>query len=455
MKIVEQCPGKLFIGAGSTLVVVGLENTDNAGPTAILKCIEAKDAAIVSLAISSKGDKVFAAFSNKVICCWDITKGEVIGSITMKKRPTAVVHSLYQQSSSGENVGRQCLFVSDKAGDIYALDTELSKCVCVGGHTASIITDMAIHNDIVATADRDEKIRVSRVPNTETIQSYLMGHRNVVCSIGFVKMRDDSSCLVSVGWDHVLCLWDPLTGSALSSYTFQQTRSSISERTATCSAVADAAARVIAGADEEQDEPAEKQYSETDAGHYPFKVCCMPVGSEPVVGVIFKGLRKLVLFTISESGADGYSFVQRASLVLPDVPVDAIISDNGVLFVVLPAPQYLKAFQLELLSRDAGAALEGYLRCSEITSSAPLDECRKTCAALGVTLSQQLAASSVTGDGEEEMKKHVLDAPFAKEIHFRGREKRSGYTFKKGEKRALMAREKAEKEAKKVHSSSS
>ena len=63
------------------------------------------------------------------------------------------------------------------------------------------------------TAERDEKIRVSRYPNTYEIVTFCLGHGEYVSSL---CMHD--GYLVSGGGDGFLCVWDWLNGVELSRF---------------------------------------------------------------------------------------------------------------------------------------------------------------------------------------------------------------------------------------------
>ncbi|CAI5712996.1 unnamed protein product [Hyaloperonospora brassicae] len=87
------------------------------------------------------------------------------------------------------------------------------------GHTTSMITDVATNHDssLLLTADRDEKMRVSRFPNAAIIESYCLGHKasltKVACSIVTPEL------VVSASMDNTLKLWNMKTGTLLASET--------------------------------------------------------------------------------------------------------------------------------------------------------------------------------------------------------------------------------------------
>lgn len=100
----------------------------------------------------------------------------------------------------------------DLAGDSYAYNlTEKGERLLLG-HTASMLTDVAIANNgsdncLLLTSDRDEKIRISRFPETYIIEGFLLGHEAFVT--GFALIPSSSpTLLVSCGGDMTLRLWD-------------------------------------------------------------------------------------------------------------------------------------------------------------------------------------------------------------------------------------------------------
>lgn len=83
------------------------------------------------------------------------------------------------------------------------------------GHTASMISSMRlVDNRYLLTADRDEKIRVSKFPETYDIHGFLLGHAAFVSDICAVPK---TSLCVSCGGDKTMRLWNYETCQELSS----------------------------------------------------------------------------------------------------------------------------------------------------------------------------------------------------------------------------------------------
>lgn len=82
----------------------------------------------------------------------------------------------------------------------------------------SMLLDMALtpNNEFVIVCDRDEKIQVSRYPESYDIVAFCLGHQQFVTSISVLEQHQDR--MVSVGGDGQLKLWDIRTGENLSSF---------------------------------------------------------------------------------------------------------------------------------------------------------------------------------------------------------------------------------------------
>ncbi|RKP34936.1 hypothetical protein BJ085DRAFT_6614, partial [Dimargaris cristalligena] len=77
------------------------------------------------------------------------------------------------------------------------------------GHV-SMILDLVVTADAkpyVITADRDEKIRVSKYPNSYTIQSFCLGHTAFVSTLACLP-TPSVPALVSGGGDGQIIVWN-------------------------------------------------------------------------------------------------------------------------------------------------------------------------------------------------------------------------------------------------------
>ncbi|CAH0484604.1 unnamed protein product [Peronospora farinosa] len=83
------------------------------------------------------------------------------------------------------------------------------------GHTTSMVTDVAVnHNSsLLLTADRDEKLRVSRFPNATIIESYCLGHTASLTKLACSSVTPE--LVVTTSMDNTLKLWNMMTGKLL------------------------------------------------------------------------------------------------------------------------------------------------------------------------------------------------------------------------------------------------
>lgn len=133
-----------------------------------------------------------------------------IYSSILPKRVTAIT---FNPSSSH-------VIVSDAFGDVYQLDINESINVredeearyLLLGHCCSII-DIAIRQNVIASADRDAKLRISSYPNSYIILSFCLGHSQFVSCIEWTAIPFQ---LLSAGGDANLILWDTTAGEKLS-----------------------------------------------------------------------------------------------------------------------------------------------------------------------------------------------------------------------------------------------
>lgn len=112
----------------------------------------------------------------------------------------------------------QHLLLADKTGDCFIFDcastseAESSPGKWILGHF-SMVLDTLFTKDgrYIVSSDRDEKIRVSRYPQTHIIETYCLGHTEYVPNVALLPTHADS-LLVSVSGDKTLRIWYYLTG---------------------------------------------------------------------------------------------------------------------------------------------------------------------------------------------------------------------------------------------------
>lgn len=284
------------------------------------------------------------------------------------------------------------LLYADRLGEVWATDLHtMTQRVMLGGHTASMITDLAISPcaRLLATADRDEKIRLSLLPAL-SIEAYCLGHTDVVTSVAFIP---DSQLLCSVGWDFSLCLWD-YSGRLMHQLSFRGAGAPTVDK--------DSGVTGDAGAEEEEEGEAERVYDEKQAGSFPRRV----VASSSLAAVLFRGESELRLVPLA-----GAQLGSPLVVPLAAVPVDILFVAPGLLAVLLPAPHCLEFFEC--------AAVSGVASCRPCAREHWTHLARtlaEYCAAQGVSFEECSAFSDMGADGLAEgsgaMRKHVLDTPY-------------------------------------------
>jgi WD40 repeat protein len=418
MRLLIRSGDEIFISVGEIILAL---NRANEGPAKEYVHTAGKGSQIVALTVSTDGLYLFASFANKQVCCWDTTTCEILGSTTFGKRPTALVYCKVDNDKSA-------LVVSDKAGLLWGVDVPyLKKQVLLAGHTASVITDMEMCDSIIATADRDEKIRITSFPKMTTIVSFCMGHTSVVTSISFLSVNGDT-LLVSTGWDHKLCLWNPHTGEKYTEKVLQTSSSvpaiSAPDSTNTNAEVSagndegklsdDSPSAVKGGekavevevrgegeaadvldpeaivADKDDEGPEERTYDEASAGHYPLRVLASQ--TQPLVAIIYKDKPMLSLFpviksndtsssTIVSTNSSGdadkpqtpasYYFGKEHIIDLPGLPCDICFSADNRLYVTLPKPI---CFQMISIRVDHDAASDEVIISSNSCASGDFEQ---------------------------------------------------------------------------------
>lgn len=420
---------------------------------------------VVSICISDCGNLLLGAFANKSVCCWNIASGEVLGSSTLRKKPTSLAHSSIFVPSLNETRG--VLIVADKAGDVSALDTPLlKKSVVVAGHTASVITDMCHCRDLVATCDRDEKVRVSLLPGLVAIKSYCLGHTSVVTSVSFLQDKEGVPVgLMSSGWDHKIILWDPMTGNPLGEISTgtddhihggskgkggdvaasednedeeEEEEEGQGEGGRGDGAQGEKTAEGEGEGEGEGAEEVEKSYNESEAGHYPMKIATSEASGSSVYlsSALFSRSNVIKIIVVKKNDtASSLSFGKSINVTLPAPPVDACFfapsldSTTRYLSVLLPAPHYLRILKVTYDDMEDDLCVD----LDDATYQVQTTEFTTKCIEQNVEYSQQLIIGEEGTDEHTGMKKHNLHRRF---------NKYSGVdiTFKNGAKRSRKRR---------------
>ncbi|KAJ2438396.1 hypothetical protein GGF42_008309 [Coemansia sp. RSA 2424] len=167
----------------------------------------------------SKGDIRAATFSrdgalfaictvDKGLYIYETEHWTTVRSLVSEKRTNALAFD-----PQGE-----FLITADKFGDAYRVSTsfnqeEKKKPELLLGHVSILCAIAFTFNDkpLVLSCDRDEKLRVSKYPNSYNIQSFGLGHTEFVTTVSAARFAPDSA--VTGSGDGTLRLWDTPSGA--------------------------------------------------------------------------------------------------------------------------------------------------------------------------------------------------------------------------------------------------
>lgn len=327
---------------------------------------------IVSFVISSCQSYLIACYTNKQTCCWDIRTRELVGTCQTYKKPTALTLATLPDQPTTE-----VLLISDKGGELWAMPIpSLSKKVRLFGHTGSVITDTLVTKTLacphlsILTADRDEKIRVTEFPATFIIQTYLLGHTDVITTLALCQQNSQSTdgYVLSAGWDHRLCLWnkkDFALSDSTSLKTLEETVEEVSEfLDQVPHAEEQPETEENQQEDNDNDQDENRPFDATKAGTFPMRiVACghlFPSLSLYPIAIICWQSPEIKLYAV-ENYSDNEGRFHREALStvisLPAPPVDCLWmeSDESTakqLLVFLPSPYCVQIYSIQLSEGD-------------------------------------------------------------------------------------------------------
>jgi WD40 repeat protein len=360
--------------------------------------------AILRLGNTNGISELIHTFSPAKITCMTSSR-DVIAVATSDKKVTILVPNEQGTSYAISNVttlqgrlpislsilcnksqGPSVLLYADKVGDVYATDLpNLKTSLFLGGHTASVITDLAVspNEALVATCDRDEKIRLSGLPAFDIVD-YCLGHTDVVTSIAFVS-GTESLLLCSVSWDFSLMLWDCNSTLLLDQVEFDAASKKVST--------------VIKEVEDDNvddaDDGGDRVFIETDAGNFPLKVVICTDGAGGHFAVVsFKGEARLEVARISRTEGR-WRFTHRTQISLPSPPYDILAQPSGTVFVLVSQP--VCAIEIKLIANEQSLEY-----CDTSEDNKGLLEFRSFCLQKGYDFKQKsfLDDSGINGAGK-------------------------------------------------------
>lgn len=160
---------------------------------------------ITSVAFSNDGKYFLVCTNRKQLCLYETESLKLLSN-----------RSLARAASRVRFTPNNDIILADKAGDVYLFSTSnpTEDGRFVLGHLSMLLDVLVTHDQkYVITTDRDEKIRISMLPNSYNILSYCLRHTKFVTNI--CELPHDNNILVSAGGDGLLILWDYTVGKDL------------------------------------------------------------------------------------------------------------------------------------------------------------------------------------------------------------------------------------------------
>ena len=300
------------------VAITGEKNKDNNN---ILRCAVAR---------GNKSMNIYAVNLTELARESKSTQSSFLHYRTPKRVSCFTFAKLPNDNENGDGIGTMVplLIAGDVAGDSYAYNivSEIKKQQgqkLLLGHTASMITDIAIvgnnddsnNNSLLVTSDRDEKIRISRFPESYVLEGFLLGHTAYVTGLTAIAQsssQSSSPLVVSCAGDRTLRLWNLTTQTEICSL------STVSAEIPTAIAAS----------------------------------CC---GTSTTVAVIFDDSKKLSLYKITTTAdTDDPSLEFLGSIDCPSQPLAIDFakgtddSDNAasVLTVVMKDPDFIALYDI-------------------------------------------------------------------------------------------------------------
>lgn len=166
---------------------------------------------ITSIEYSNDGKYICLCTNRKQLCLYDrLNNNKLVSNRT-----------LIRAASRVRLTPNNDIIVADKSGDayLYSLSKPDEPGELILGHL-SMLLDVVVTKDnkYIITADRDEKIRVSKFKNSYNIQSFCLGHTKFVSNI--CQLPHDTNIIVSAGGDGFVKFWQFKNGQQINSINY-------------------------------------------------------------------------------------------------------------------------------------------------------------------------------------------------------------------------------------------
>ena len=272
----------------------------------------------------------------------DTTPVEKISPLTIHQAPKRVSGMVFACDNQPHQ--NAVLLTADLAGDVFAYsltggsttvtakeaadEGQLTHRRLLLGHTASMLTAVALTHQFILTADRDEKIRVTYFPTTYDIHGFLLGHTAFVAAIAIITLGNDdtSAYCLSCSGDATLRVWNVPTCRELACWDLQRPDETTVPPRVPCAMCIVSEWTTSSRTSKEEEEAEESTVVHT------------------VVAIVYDRSTRMDLFQISiAQGTDEVHLDKRHSMELPGQPL-GLASTKASLLVLLQEPHYLQSY---------------------------------------------------------------------------------------------------------------
>ncbi|XP_044758699.1 tRNA (guanine-N(7)-)-methyltransferase non-catalytic subunit wuho [Coccinella septempunctata] len=210
MVSLKKCRDNILFNSGKKLIIF---NGDN------IKTVNLPEPAHN---LDKRGEKNVKDINDFNISCFSVSRDHKFIAISFENKEVMIMNEYFEllrkfvvarTTSAMSFTSSNSLIVADKTGDVflYDLKEDAMTPVLMLGHL-SVVLDVALTDceKYVITCDRDEKIRVSKFPNSYNIQSFCLGHEKFVLSVKVLQNK-----LISASGDGMVRFWNYLDGKQL------------------------------------------------------------------------------------------------------------------------------------------------------------------------------------------------------------------------------------------------
>lgn len=280
-------------------------------------------------AISNCGNFIAISDDNKQLHLWKRrdNKWSLLSSRTV---PRKCLHLLFTNSGSD-------VIASDRGGDVHRFSVNEAKqgCELILGHICAILgVELTEDDAYIITCDRDAKIRVTCYPNTYSIETYCLGHREFVSALKLYSGAE--RLLLSGSGDGTLRLWKCHKGTELFCTDVRKNLPIFvdNQEAVKNTGIDDHAVKNSSTVDSQGPSVAFTT-SDSEVGPKNVAVKCIRYCPETqVFAVLFYAYPHVAIFQMNSSvSSKSFEFVQNVNL--QSVPLDAYFDSAGYLWVLL------------------------------------------------------------------------------------------------------------------------